>query len=91
MTCVFASAHQWATVRAIAPQRFTLIAHHEADFGVTIHRKMAVAALADTGSPYETASGPNVALALSEDYTAPVVLNNWTLPPGAFAQGGGPS
>ncbi len=91
MTCIFGSPHQWATIKQIAPARFAGVANFESDFGVTIHRKMGIEALAANGTVYQAARGRHVALALSETYSEPMVLDNWSLPPGAYAEGCGPT
>jgi 3'-phosphoadenosine 5'-phosphosulfate sulfotransferase (PAPS reductase)/FAD synthetase len=89
--CIFASKNQWATNRKIAPVRFAKIAKYEQDFGVTIHRKLAVGALADLGTPYPAATGIWVERAMSTTFDAPIFVENWRLPPGAFGENCGPT
>jgi 3'-phosphoadenosine 5'-phosphosulfate sulfotransferase (PAPS reductase)/FAD synthetase len=94
--CVFGGADQWASVRKIAPDRFAEIAAYERQFGCTIKRGLAVGELADRGTPYGACDDARlVALAMSSNYPADQIIvpdgEPWSLPPGAFHQGGGPS
>jgi 3'-phosphoadenosine 5'-phosphosulfate sulfotransferase (PAPS reductase)/FAD synthetase len=88
--CIFGSKNQWATLREIAPDGFQVIADYEKEFGVTIHRKLSVVEQADRG----TSCKPDpfwVQVAMSREYTLPIFVDHWTLPPGAFGEGGGPT
>jgi 3'-phosphoadenosine 5'-phosphosulfate sulfotransferase (PAPS reductase)/FAD synthetase len=89
-TCIFGSKHQWATIRAIAPEQFESIATYEREFGVTIHRTKPVTVLANEGTPYEC--DPFwVDLANSRQFDRPVFMDPWVLPPGAFGESCGPT
>lgn len=89
-TCVFSSPSGWATVRHYMPKAFIPIANYERRFGYTIHRSKTVDQLADSGTPFEC--DPRwVAIADSFEYNEPIVVHNWTLPPGAFKESAGPS
>jgi 3'-phosphoadenosine 5'-phosphosulfate sulfotransferase (PAPS reductase)/FAD synthetase len=88
--CIFGSKNQWASVRVIAPEQFRAIADYEREFGVTIHRKESVIQLADRGRPYEM--DPYwVEIANSREFTIPVFMETWALPPGAFGEACGPT
>lgn len=89
--CIFGSKHQWATNRKIAPAGFTKIATYEQAFDVTIHRKLTVTELADLGTPYAAATGIWVERAMSTTFDAPIMVENWHLPPGAFGESCGPT
>ncbi|CAN7782819.1 phosphoadenosine phosphosulfate reductase family protein [Variovorax sp. LjRoot175] len=89
--CIFGSKNQWATNRAIAPTGFARIATYEQDFGVTIHRKLSVGALAGLGTPYAAATGIWVERAMATTFDAPIVVENWKLPAGAFGESCGPT
>lgn len=89
--CIFGSKNQWATNRLVAPQRFRKIANYEANFGVTIHRKLSVIEQADLGTPFAAATGPWVAVALSSTWDVPIITDDWKLPPGAFGENCGPT
>lgn len=95
MCCIFGGADQWATIRAVFPERFSAIAAHEAEFGKTIHRVLSVHARADMGTPYPAAlARPELALAADADgWDAPVLVlpSAWIMPAGAFGEGGGPT
>jgi len=93
MCCIFGSANQWATIRAIAPEKFERIALYEEEFGSTIHRTLSVRQLANRGTPYET-DPSMVEKALSRDYSAADIIvpeGQWKLPPGAFGESNGPT
>jgi 3'-phosphoadenosine 5'-phosphosulfate sulfotransferase (PAPS reductase)/FAD synthetase len=89
--CVFSSKNQWATMRVIAPAQFQSIATYEREFGVTIHRSKTVVELADAGSPYAALDPKWVAVANSREFTEPIFMDPWILPPGAFGEAVGPT
>jgi 3'-phosphoadenosine 5'-phosphosulfate sulfotransferase (PAPS reductase)/FAD synthetase len=93
MTCIFGSPNQWATIRAIFPERFAAVLARETEFGVTIKRGATIAQLADRGTPYAAAlSNPDlVRLANAEEWTGPILTDNWQLPAGAFGENAGPT
>lgn len=92
MTCIFGSAHQWATIREIAPARFETIARYEEDFGCTIHRTKSVRVQAQAGQSYKT-DPQIVALAMNTTYPMEDILveeGAWQYPAGAFGESTGP-
>lgn len=91
MSCIFGSKHQWATVRAIAPERFERIARYEEQFGCTIQRKHSVRTLADMGTPYPSLTQEMVEIALSRTYERPIFVDDWRLPAGAYGEACGPT
>lgn len=95
MACIFGGPDQWASVRAIAPDRFARIAAYEKEFGCTIKRGVTVTQLADRGTPYpQCEDAALVRLAMGDDYPTNQVLvpeEEWRLPAGAFRRGGGPT
>lgn len=90
MTCIFGSCDQWASVRAIAPEKFERISNYEREFKITIHRQRSVIEQADRGTPYEM-DLRLIALAMSTEYIEPIIVDNWTLPAGAYGEGCGPT
>lgn len=88
--CIFNSANMWATVRTHMPHAFTPIANYERQFNVTIHRTKTVEELAASGTPFPC-SIEMLELAESTEYYAPIFVDDWQLPPGAFKEGAGPS
>lgn len=90
--CIFGNGDQWATVRAIDPERFSRVAAYEAAFGKTIKRSKNVTQVADSGAPYPF-SETDAALARSHEYNEPIILapGEWRLPLGAYASGCGPT
>ena len=93
MTCIFGSPNQWATIRAVFPHRFQMIAEREAQFGVTIQHKATVHQLADRGTPYAAAlANPDlVRLAESDVWEGPIFTDDWQMPAGAFGENAGPT
>lgn len=95
LACIFGGADQWASVRAIAPDRFAMIAAYEKEFSCTIKKGVTIEQLADRGTPYpKCEDAALVKLAMGEDYPADQVLvpeEEWRFPAGAFRRGGGPS
>ena len=92
MTCIFGSANQWATIRAVFPHRFEMVAAREAQFGKTIQRALTVHQQADRGTPYAAAlANPDlVRLAESNVWEGPIFTNEWQMPAGAFGENAGP-
>lgn len=88
--CIFGNKHQWATVRAIAPEQFAQVSAYEKTFTVTIHRTKSVIELAEAGTPYKF--DPKwVELANSREFNHPVFMDPWVLPQGAYGEGCGPT
>jgi len=87
MTCIFGGANQWASVKAIAPERVERIAAYERQFGKTIARdgRTTVDQLAAKGTAYEgTKNAELVAEAMNPNWDGEIQVSNWTLPAGAF-------
>lgn len=84
--CVFHGPDERATMREVDPIGFQVIADYERSFGFTVHRQLNVHELADRGKSYE----PDpywVQVAMSKEFTLPVFMDPWVLPPGAFRKG----
>jgi 3'-phosphoadenosine 5'-phosphosulfate sulfotransferase (PAPS reductase)/FAD synthetase len=90
--CIFGSHDQWASLAKIDPRGFERIAAYEREFGLTIHRSLSVEQRARIGTPFpNTDDADLVALALSHNYDAPIRIDDWKLPAGAFGDSSGPS
>ena len=90
MSCVFGSPNQWASIREISSERFIHIAKYEQRFDCTIHRSSSVEEQAACGTPYPM-DPKHIALAMSTEYTEPILMENWTLPSGAYGESCGPT
>lgn len=90
--CIFGSADQWASARAISPERFERVAAFEERFGTTIQRKESVRARADRGTPYPM-SAADLEACRRETVEEPVLQppGEWRLPAGAYGESCGPS
>ena len=92
MCCIFGDRSQWASVRQLAPERFDKILGYEKQFGVTIDRRLNVAQLADLGESFiDDAPAELKRLAMAKEYDAPVFIEDWQLPKGAYKRCGGPT
>ncbi|MCI3130968.1 phosphoadenosine phosphosulfate reductase family protein [Phenylobacterium aquaticum] len=91
--CIFGSPAQWATIRALYPAAFAVIADREARTGRTIQHRASVVALADRALPYPAALAQLelAAMAAGREWTLPVIEPNWSLPAGAFGEAAGPT
>lgn len=89
MACIFGSRDQWATVAALAPERFEAVAVVEAASGKTIQRTASVRQLAAAGTAYP-ASAEHGAAAVAVSFAGPVRLDIWSLPAGAYGESCGP-
>lgn len=90
--CVFSSKNQLATLRAIDPEGFEVIADMERDLSHTMKNGAAVHEVADLGTAYEAATPERAAVLMSSDYNLPILMEpgDWVLPAGAFGESAGP-
>jgi 3'-phosphoadenosine 5'-phosphosulfate sulfotransferase (PAPS reductase)/FAD synthetase len=96
MTCIFGNKDQWATVRKIAPDKFSWHAKNETTFGVTIKKGLTIVDQADRGCSFKASDNPElIALALGQHYPRDQIVvrkgQEWVLPAGAFKSQGGPT
>ena len=91
MSCIFGSDSQWASVNKIAPDHIKKISDYEQGFGLTIHRTKTVMERVKKASPYKAIDSEITRLALSQDYSMPILTDNWKLPAGAYGESIGPS
>lgn len=90
IACIFGSKNQFASLNKLDKGQADTIIDYEKEFGVTIKRKDSVEQLIIDGTPYDM--DPEIMkLGLSEEYYAPIFVNDWTLPKGAFGENVGPS
>jgi 3'-phosphoadenosine 5'-phosphosulfate sulfotransferase (PAPS reductase)/FAD synthetase len=90
MCCIFGNANQWASVKAVAPEKFTKISQYETKFGFTIHRNKSVEELAAKGKAYDF----DAELAVKSQqhkFEEGATVENWVLPKGAFGESNGPT
>ena len=87
--CIFSGKSHLATLRRIVPDRFAEFAGLEDKFGHTIRRGSTINETADEGTPFEL-DPRMVRIALSDTYEEPILLDDWTLPKGAFGENAGP-
>lgn len=97
--CIFGNQDQFETARFISPLQGERLAQFEEKFSefhgtkVTLKRKDSLRDLYAKGKVYEaTLANPAiVVLANSEVFNEPIIIDNWTLPAGAYAESCGPS
>lgn len=91
MPCIFGKADQWAAVKELDAARFEKIAKFEEQFGKTIQRTESVRVMAAKGTSFVLARAEIRELAMTHgEFAAPVIVNEWTMPAGAFRRTGGP-
>lgn len=91
--CIFGSANQWASLRAVNPAQFNRIAAYEQQFGTTIRRAETLVQAADRGRPFAAITRNAMRAALSDRWDAPIIVpvdQEWILPPGAMGDRAGP-
>jgi len=91
MTCIFGSDQQWASVNAVDPKRFKLMADLEKRFGCTIHRTKNLMDRIQNAKPYADMDPELIKEALSVTYDSPIKTPFWELPKGAFGDSSGPT
>jgi hypothetical protein len=91
LPCIFGNADQWATVKALDPERFARLASYEAEFGVTLKRKVSLPVLAEKGKAYPM-DAADARAAMARSFDEPVIMapGSWVLPKGAFGESCGP-
>lgn len=85
-TCVFLGPDEWATMRTYMPKAFNGVATYERQFKITIHRTRTVDEQADRGIAFPC-KFEILQLAESKEYYHSIIVEKWTLPPGAFKHG----
>ena len=90
-TCIFGSPNQWASARKIDARRVGDIGAYERRFGKTIVRGESVEQRAARGLPYDSLSPLVIAEAMSNNWSGPIFIEDWTLPAGAFGESTGPT
>lgn len=97
LPCIFGGDDQWASVRAIAPERFQRVAEMEQGFGVTIKKGQSVEDMARKGREFVSDKPAELRrLAMSPDaFTAEMLFLSpgelWETPTGAYKRCGGPT
>jgi hypothetical protein len=66
------------------------LADYETKFGVTIQRKETITQRADRGTPYP-ASQADIEACAKHTFEEPIIIENWTMPSGAFSETCGPT
>ena len=89
--CIFGSPSMWAALYEISPKQVEKIMFYEEEFGVTIKRKESIRDTLKKGEAYPDMDPEMIRQALSRNYTAPVFLQDWKLPAGAFGENAGPT
>lgn len=82
-TCIFGSANIWATINAIEPGKVDAIADLEGFTGFTLYNKINIREKVAAGIPFENMTQYWIDQA-TKFYTAPIIINDWVLPSGAF-------
>lgn len=86
MSCIFADKDQWASIRAIDPERFATIRGYEISLKHTIDNKKSIEQIADEGAVFEQIAEQRDQLyrALHDVYPVEeVIVDDWKLPAGA--------
>jgi 3'-phosphoadenosine 5'-phosphosulfate sulfotransferase (PAPS reductase)/FAD synthetase len=91
ISCIFGSAHQWASLDMLDPVRVNLIGQYEEKFDCTIHRKKSVLEQVKAGMAYQGMDPRLMRLGLSHTYTDPILVDEWEFPRGAFGESTGPT
>ena len=88
--CIFSGKDHLATLRRILPERFAEFRRLEGEFGHTIRRGQTIDEMADAGTPFDV-DGDAARIALSTTYDAPILVDAWRMPRGAFGENAGPT
>lgn len=83
--CIFSSPNLWATIHQLSPERVEQIAIVEQLVGFTLYPRQTIYHRIATGEALPKLSPFWAAQALGA-FTAPILIDHWTLPPGAFSR-----
>lgn len=89
--CIFGNPNQFASAFKLSPMEGLWMANLEKEFGYTMKRKLNLMEFIQKGLPYETITEELSNLAKSYNYYAPIFMENWILPAGAFGESCGPT
>lgn len=81
--CIFSSANIWATTNLINPEKVDRIDEIEKDINFTMYSKQSIRDKVNAGTPFANLDPYWVAQANGE-FTAPIFVDDWSLPCGAF-------
>ncbi len=89
-SCIFGSPHQWASLNKIAPEHIKKVVDYETEFDITINRKKSVLEMIESGTPYQMDDMESIKDAMNKEYNQDIIIQNWTLPAGAYGESCGP-
>jgi 3'-phosphoadenosine 5'-phosphosulfate sulfotransferase (PAPS reductase)/FAD synthetase len=81
--CIFNDPDIWATINVISPEKVERIAEVEKDIQFTLFSKQTVKEKVAAGKPFENLDPYWINQATGE-WTAPIIVEQWKLPVGAF-------
>jgi 3'-phosphoadenosine 5'-phosphosulfate sulfotransferase (PAPS reductase)/FAD synthetase len=81
--CIFGSPNIWASIYAISPEKVETIAATEQLIQFSLYSKQTIYERVGAGSPFTDMSPYWIKQATSE-FTAPILVDNWVKPAGAF-------
>ena len=88
--CIFGSAKQLASAKAVLPDQFDKVAGYEREFGITIKRKHSIVEIvADKPETYDMDTHW-IDVDRSAQFQQPIIVQQWTQPLGAFGDSTGP-
>lgn len=86
-TCIFNDNDTWATIAKISPEKFNILSDYEVDFSFTMHNKMSLHKRKDKGVCFlDTDKDEFWINQATKDFNAPIIVEEWTLPKGAFSK-----
>ncbi|WP_431213827.1 phosphoadenosine phosphosulfate reductase family protein [Puia sp. P3] len=83
--CIFNSPNLWATIHKLSPEKVERIAIVEQFTGFTLYNRQTIYQRIAFGEPLQNLSAYWVAQATGA-FTNPILIDEWTLPPGAFSR-----
>ncbi|MBD3627630.1 phosphoadenosine phosphosulfate reductase family protein [Cyclobacterium sp.] len=90
--CIFGNADQFASAAEIGRLIWQELVAFEKDFRHTMKRNATLTDFIKKGKPYKGVFDDELRqLSQSTEYPLPITVDPWVLPPGAFAEGSGPT
>lgn len=89
--CIFASPDQLATVNKVIPEQGQRIKEYEQEFDHTIRQHQTLQETIDQGEPLPGVTEAHIEAAKSKEFNQPIILDEFTMPAGAFGDSSGPT
>ena len=82
-TCIYGQKDAWASIMDLNPEKIARIAELEIQMNFTMYDNKTIYDKLENGSSWVTDKSDYWKKQATENFDAPIVVENWTMPPGA--------